>query len=74
MKLHENQLKLVRHLALFTLMEYTDCLDMLNTEGTAGRTALSSARPCGTGVRCTSWRRFPSMYIDLNKTLAEFIE
>lgn len=41
MKLHENQLKLVRHLARFTLLEYTDCLDMLNTEGTLERTALS---------------------------------
>lgn len=41
MRLHENQLKLVRHLARFTLLEYTDCLDMLNTEGTLERTALS---------------------------------
>lgn len=41
MKLHENQLRLLRHLARYNLMEYPDCLDMLDTDGTESRTALS---------------------------------
>lgn len=39
--LHENQSKLIRHLARFNLMDYQDCLDMLDTEGVGDRTALS---------------------------------
>ncbi len=46
MKLHEKQLRLLRHLARYNLMEYPDCLDMLDTDGTENRTALSySFRP-----------------------------
>lgn len=41
MMLHENQLKLLHHLARFNLMDYQDCLDMLDTEGVGDRTALS---------------------------------
>ena len=41
MMLHENQLKLIRHLARFNLMDYQDCLDMLDTEDVGDRTALS---------------------------------
>ena len=41
MMLHENQLKLIRHLARFNLMDYQDCLDMLDTEGVGDRMALS---------------------------------
>lgn len=39
--LHENQLKLLRHLARFNLLDYQDCLDMLDMEGARNRTALS---------------------------------
>ena len=41
MKLHENQLNLIRHLIRFNLMSYEDCLTMLDTEGTGDRVALS---------------------------------
>ena len=43
MKLHNNQLRLIRHLARFNLMDYPDCLRLLDTEGTDDRTALSYA-------------------------------
>ena len=43
MKLHDNQLKLLRHLARFNLMDYLDCLDLLDTAGTGERMALSYA-------------------------------
>lgn len=43
MRLHENQLKLLRHLARFNLLDYPDCLKLLDTEGTGDRTALSYA-------------------------------
>lgn len=43
MKLHENQLRLLRHLARYNLMEYMDCLGMLDTDGMGNRTALSYA-------------------------------
>ena len=33
MKLHENQLNLIRHLIRFNLMAYEDCLEMLDTNG-----------------------------------------
>lgn len=32
MKLHENQLNLIRHLIRFNLMTYEDCLEMLDVE------------------------------------------
>ena len=41
MMLHENQLKLLRHLTRFNLMDYQDCLNMLDMEGVGDRTALS---------------------------------
>ena len=43
MKLHENQLGLLQHLAQYNLMEYLDCLDMLDTGGVKSRMALSYA-------------------------------
>ena len=42
-KLHENQLYLLRHLARFQLLSYSDCLELLDTEGTKERAALSYA-------------------------------
>ena len=42
-KLHENQLRLLRHLARFQLLSYSDCLELLDTEGTKDRAALSYA-------------------------------
>lgn len=43
MKLHENQLNLIRHLIRFNLMSYEDCLEMLDTDGSKNLTALSYA-------------------------------
>ena len=43
MKLHENQLNLIRHLIRFNLMTYEDCLEMLDTDGCKDQTALSYA-------------------------------
>lgn len=43
MKLHENQLSLLQHLARYHLMDYQDCLNLLDTEGSGNRTALSYA-------------------------------
>lgn len=43
MKLHENQLNLIRHLIRFNLMAYEDCLEMLDTDGCKDQTALSYA-------------------------------
>lgn len=42
-KLHENQLRLLRHLVWFQLLSYSDCLELLDTEGTRDRAALSYA-------------------------------
>lgn len=41
--LHENQLKLLRHLARFNLLAYEDCLTMLDVDETGDRIALSYA-------------------------------
>lgn len=41
--LNENQLKLLRHLARFNLLDYPSCLDMLNNDGSSDRMALSYA-------------------------------
>ena len=41
MKLHDNQLHLIQHLARFNLLDYADCLKMLDVDGTGDRTALS---------------------------------
>lgn len=43
MKLHDNQLHLLRHLARFNLLDYQSCLDMLATSEVTDRTALSYA-------------------------------
>lgn len=43
MHLHDNQLKLIRHLARFNLLDYAGCLHLLDTEGTGDQTALSYA-------------------------------
>ena len=42
-KLHENQLRLLRHLVRFQLLSYSDCLELLDTEGAKDRAALSYA-------------------------------
>lgn len=41
MKLHENQLRLIQHLCRFHMLDYADCLWMLDTEGTHDAVALS---------------------------------
>ena len=41
--LNENQLKLLRHLSRFNLLDYPSCLDMLNNDGGSDRTVLSYA-------------------------------
>ncbi len=41
MKLHENQLHLIRHLCRFHMLNYADCLWLLDTEETNDPTALS---------------------------------
>lgn len=41
MKLHDNQLQLIQHLARFNLLDYANCLKMLDVDGTGDRTALS---------------------------------
>lgn len=41
MRLHENQLKLIRHLARFNLLDYAGCLHMLDMAGTGDKVALS---------------------------------
>lgn len=41
--LHENQLRLLRHLARFSLLDYRGCLEVLDTEDTWDRTGLSYA-------------------------------
>ena len=43
MRLHENQLKLIRHLARFNLLDYASCLHLLDTEGTRDQVVLSYA-------------------------------
>lgn len=41
MKLHENQLNLIRHMARFHLLDYPSCLQILDPTGMTDRTALS---------------------------------
>lgn len=41
MKLHDNQLHLLQHLARFNLLDYQNCLDMLATSEVTDRVALS---------------------------------
>lgn len=41
MKLHENQLKLIYHLARFNLLDYPHCLELLKTEEVSDRVGLS---------------------------------
>ena len=41
--LNESQLKLLRHLSRFNLLDYPSCLDMLSTNENESRTALSYA-------------------------------
>lgn len=43
MKLHDNQLKLIRHLARFNFLGYAGCLHMLDTAGEGDQVALSYA-------------------------------
>ena len=43
MKLHNNQLKLLRHLCRYSLLSYEDCLALLDTAGTKDKVALSYA-------------------------------
>ncbi len=41
MKLHDNQLRLIRHLIRFNVLDYSSCLKVLDTENTGDRVALS---------------------------------
>ena len=41
MRLHENQLKLIHHLARFNLLDYSGCLHMLDETETGDQVALS---------------------------------
>lgn len=41
MKLHENQLDLIRHMVRFNLLDYPSCLQILDPTGVTDRTALS---------------------------------
>lgn len=43
MKLHENQLNLIRHLIWLNIMAYEDCLKFLDTENTVDMIAMSYA-------------------------------
>ena len=43
MKLHNNQLNLLRHLCRYSLLSYEDCLSLLDTAGTNDTVALSYA-------------------------------
>ena len=43
MKLHDNQLRLIRHLIRFNTLDYPSCLKVLDTENTGDRVALSYA-------------------------------
>lgn len=43
MKLHDNQLKLLRHLARFNLLDYQGCLDLLETTDKTDKVELSYA-------------------------------
>lgn len=43
MRLHDNQLKLIRHLVRFNLLDYASCLHMLDTTGAGDQVALSYA-------------------------------
>lgn len=43
MKLHNNQLKLLRHLCRYSLLSYEDCLSLLDTAGINDKAALSYA-------------------------------
>ena len=43
MKLHQNQLDLIRHLVRFQMLDYQSCLDFLDIEKTGDRTAMSYA-------------------------------
>ena len=43
MTLHENQLKLLRHLARFNLLDYASCLHLLDTSGKTDAVSLSYA-------------------------------
>ncbi len=46
LKLHENQLNLIKHIIQFNCLDYNSCLDFLDTENTGDRVALSySFRP-----------------------------
>ena len=67
MKLHENQLNLIRHLIRFNLMAYEDCLEMLDTDGCKDQTALSYA--FNTAINevfkssIKSWKRIVHEYV-----------
>ena len=41
MKLHDNQLRLIRHLIRFNTLDYLSCLGVLDTKNTGNRVALS---------------------------------
>ncbi len=41
MKLHDNQLRLIRHLVRFNTLDYLSCLEVLDTNNTGDRVSLS---------------------------------
>lgn len=63
MKLHGNQLKLIRHLARFNLLDYPSCLELLETEDTTDHVALSYAFRPLTKNRYLSKRKDGSVMI-----------
>ena len=74
--LNENQLKLLRHLSRFNLLDYPSCLDMLNNDGGSDRTALSYAfRPLTktdmfpriSAAACLFWQRGGRCFLSLSR-------
>lgn len=57
MRLHDSQLKLIRHLARFNLLDYAGCLHMLDTAGTGDKMALSYAFRSLTKNKCLTRRK-----------------
>ena len=53
--LNENQLKLLRHLSRFNLLDYPSCLDMLNNDGGIDRTALHAAVESTRGLDASAY-------------------
>ena len=63
MRLHNNQLKLIRHLARFNLLDYSSCLHMLDETGTGDQVALSYVFRPLTKNKCLTKRKDGSVAI-----------